>query len=118
MKRYEMIKSKKDFTFIINNQKFRKSDFFVIYKQKANINYPQFGIAISKSFGKAVDRNKIKRQTRNIIDNNKYLFKNGYKYIIMIRKAANDVSYQELSENLVSLVIKEIKWNLKNQKAK
>ena len=109
MKRYEMIKSKKDFTFIINNQKFRKSDFFVIYKQKANINYPQFGIAISKSFGKAVVRNKIKRQTRNIIDNNKYLFKNGYKYIIMIRKAANDVSYQELSENLVSLVIKEIK---------
>lgn len=110
MKRYEMVKNKKDFTQIINNsKKFRKNSYFVIYEQKSDNTFPLFGIAISKSCGNAVDRNKLKRQTRSIIDKNKNLFKNNYKYIIMIRKTAKNIAYQELCKELVSLIKKENK---------
>jgi RNase P protein component len=42
------------------------------------------------------------------MDNNKKLFKNNYDYIIMIRKACQEASFQEMNDSLVSL-INEIK---------
>ena len=109
MKRCEMIKSKKDFNNIINNSKFKKNNFFVVYQQVSNYDIPKFGIAISKNFGNAVDRNKIKRQIRNIVDNNKYLFQNRFNYIIMVRNTVKKISYQEISNNLINLLKKENK---------
>ena len=54
-----------------------------------------------------MDRNRIKRQIRNIIDNNKMLFQKQYRYIIMVKNACNNKTFEELNKNLTSL-IKEI----------
>ena len=106
MKRIETIKDQKLFNNIIRNGKFIKNNFFVIYNIRKENDQINYGIAVSNKLGKAVVRNKLKRQTRAIIDNNRNLFKNGHNYIIMIRKGSVGVEYQILERALVELLEK------------
>ncbi len=106
MKRIETIKDQKLFNNIIKNGQFKKNNFFVIYnimKEEPNIMY---GIAIGKKVGKAHLRNKLKRQTRAIIDSHRNLFQNGHNYIIMIRKGCANAAYNVLEQALVELLEK------------
>lgn len=106
MKRIETIKDQKLFNNIIRNGKFIKNNFFVIYKIRKEEDKINYGIAVSNKLGKAVVRNKLKRQTRAIIDNHRNLFKNAHNYIIMIRKGSVGVDYQVLERALVELLEK------------
>ena len=108
MKRKEMVKSNEDFQEIIHNKRFVTNKLFTIYTKSYPQSYPQFGIAVKKSYGTAVDRNKIKRQVRFLVDNYKKEYKNSVKYIIMIKNTCNNVSFQEMETSFASL-IKEIK---------
>lgn len=106
MKKVEIIKDKKIFTDLIHNGKFKRNQYYVIYFKKmetSNVS-PRFGIAISNKLGNAVIRNKLKRQTKNIIDNNKNLFNNDYFYIIMLRKDINSIAYNKMNEKLIELM--------------
>ena len=67
----------------------------------------KYGIAVSNKLGKAVIRNKLKRQTRAIIDENKNLFKNAFNYIIMIRKTCTEANYSTMNEAFKSLLEKD-----------
>ena len=73
MKKREMIKSKKVFTTLIKTGKFIKTKDYVIYYKENNLEKIRFGIAISNKIGNAVIRNKLKRQTREIIKNLKFI---------------------------------------------
>ena len=108
MKRIETVKSNEDFQEIIHNKKFVTNKLFTIYIKSYQQSYPQFGIAVKKSFGTAVDRNKIKRQVRFLVDNYKKEFKNSAKYIIMIKNTCKNVPFNEMNTSFASL-IKEIK---------
>ena len=108
MKRIEMVKSNEDLQEIIHNKKFVTNKLFTIYPTSYQQSYPQFGIAVKKSFGTAVDRNKIKRQVRFLVDNYKKEFKNSSKYIIMIKNTCKNVPFNEMNTSFASL-IKEIK---------
>lgn len=107
MKRYEMVKSHKDFNNIINNGKYKKNSYFVLYYINNETTYPHFGLAVGKKLGNAVKRNKYKRQLRMIIDNNKKFFNKNKDYIIMIKKDCDNLSYNDMNNELSSL-IKEI----------
>ena len=98
MKKYEIIKNKDIFTDVIHTGRFYRNKYFVIYYKKNdnNSSIPLFGVAITKKLGNAVTRNKLKRQTKNIIDSNKKLFNNNYFYIIMLRKDVNSLNYSEM----------------------
>ena len=100
MKKNEIIKSKKEFSNLIKNSKYIKTNEFVIYYNINNLQQKRFGIAISNKIGNAVIRNKLKRQTREIIDKLKTLFKNNTDYIIMIRKGCLDTSFKNRLDNL------------------
>ena len=76
---------------------------------KRNDSQVRFGLAIGKKVGKAVVRNKLKRQTRAIIDQNKKLFPKGFDYIIMIKRASNGISFTELNNCLVNLMTEKVK---------
>lgn len=107
MKKCEVVKSKHDFNKIINNSPFFKNNSFVIYIRKKEEIKPHFGIAISKKVGNAVERNKLKRQVRAIIDELKDIFPNQRDYIIMIKRSCKEVSFWQMKSDLESL-IKEI----------
>ena len=104
MKKYEIVKEHKDFDDIINTGKYKKGRYFVIYNKDNNLKYNRFGIAVSKKSGHAVDRNRIKRVTRMILETNKNMFKNGYDYIIIVKRNANDMDYQALEKDILSII--------------
>ena len=106
MKKYEVVKKNDEFNDIINTGKYLKNHFYNIYYKDGLQTYPKFGIAVSKKFGNAVERNKVKRQLRYLIDQNKNLFGNSNNYIIMIRKGVKDHSYSEMEEQFVQLLKK------------
>jgi ribonuclease P protein component len=107
MKRIQMIKKQKDFQTIIHNQNYVKNKYYVIYFIENN-DFTHYGMAISKKYGNAVERNKAKRITRNLIDNNKILFKKNLNYIIMIKGPCKNTSFNILNDSMQSL-LKEIK---------
>ena len=86
MKRYEMVKSHEEFNEIINKGNRLKGKYAYIFSKEKEFDKPNFGIAVGKKLGNAVVRNKFKRQFRNIVDKNRFLFKNNNNYIIMINK--------------------------------
>ena len=106
MKKYEVVKKNDDFNDIINTGKCLKSYYYNIYYKDINSLYPKFGIAVSKKYGNAVERNKVKRQVRSLIDHYKNLFSNGKNYIIMIRKGVKALTYSEMEQDLVKLLQK------------
>ena len=106
MKRIEMIKDKNYFNYIIRNGRFVKDDNYTIYFYKNNESnhFTHYGIAIKNSIGNAVLRNRLKRQTRSIIDIHKKLFKKDFDYIIMIRKGCLGVDFHSMSESIENLL--------------
>ena len=104
MKREETIKKKDIFNNIITTGHFIKNNYFIIYSSKNEENKINYGIAISKKVGKAYLRNRLKRQVRAIIDNNRKLFQNNYNYIIMIRKSCSSAKYVDLEKALKDLL--------------
>ena len=105
MKKIEIIKSSDEFTKIIKTGKRVSSNSYSIYYIKNNKDN-RYGISVPTKTGHAVVRNKVKRQTKNIIDNNKKSIQTGYDYVIIIRKGILDLSYQELEKDLVNLMSK------------
>jgi len=102
MKRIETIKSKEEFNNVIRTGKYNKNQYYILYYINNNDN--KFGIAISNKVGHAFIRNRLKRQTRSIIDENRNLFKKGFNYIIMIRKSCVGTNYEILNKALIELI--------------
>ena len=100
MKKKDTIKSREEYSNLIKNGSYIKTKEYVIYYLNNDYNKKRFGLAISNKIGNAVTRNKLKRQTREIIDSLNSLFKNNKDYIIMIRKGCLESSFKEKKENL------------------
>ena len=104
MKKYEVVKKRKDFNLIISTCSFIKNKYFTIYIKKRENNFACFGLAISKKVGNAVTRNNLKRKIRAIIDQHKENFAKNCDYIIMIKRECVLISFHELEKNLVDLI--------------
>ena len=107
MKKNEVVKSHEDFNEVINKGIKKGNKYFLLFAMQKKEERPHFGIAVGKSVGNAVKRNKFKRQIRNIIDNNKLLFKNSYNYIIIVKKDCVGLPYNSLEEKLIDLIRKD-----------
>ena len=67
MKKTYRVKRNIDFQAIIKQKKSVASRQFVLYYAKNDFNHYRAGVSVSKKLGKAVERNKIKRQVREMI---------------------------------------------------
>ena len=104
MKKRDVVKSNELFNEIIQKGKRISNKYFVICMMKKDIKMNNYGIAVGTKVGNAVIRNKIKRQMRNIIDNNIELFPNYQNYIIICKKDVLDISFNEMEKELVTLL--------------
>lgn len=109
MKKKEIIKDSKTFEYVIKNGQKLKNQYYNIFYLINSKNVNQFGLAVGKKIGNAVERNKNKRQIRCIIDQNKSLFKKPYYYIIMVKRDINNLNFNEKEKALISLIEKEKK---------
>lgn len=104
MKEKYRVKNNELFNDIIKKGKqIRSKNFFIYYKDN-DLEYPRFGIAVGTKVGKAVVRNKQKRRFRMLISNNKNLFQNEKDYIIIVKKACLNASYDELDKEIKNIM--------------
>lgn len=99
MKKINIIKSSRDFDRIIKNNKPYIYKDYVIYVEHNTNDVYKFGISAGKKLGNAVNRNKIKRQIRSIIDENVY--QNNFNCIIIVGKGINERTFEERKNNLL-----------------
>ena len=104
MKKIEMIKNHQEFTEIIKNEKYQKNKNFTIYIRKGKYNYPHFGIAVSKKLGNAVERNKLKRRMRVLLDEYKKTLKENNDYIIIMKENTKNLTFEELQNSFQNLI--------------
>ncbi len=104
MRKLYIVKKSKDFEHIINENNCKKNKSFVIYYLENNLKYNRYGISVSKKLGNAVFRNKYKRIIRSIIDNYKKDYIISKDYIIILRRGALSKKYNELKDDLESLL--------------
>ena len=116
MSKLYIVKESKDFKRILDNNKYKASNYFKIFYLNNEYKYSRFGISVSKKLGNAVFRNKYKRKIRAIIDNSKKLYINNKDYIIILRKGAISKSFKELEIDYQSLINSIGKENSNEQK--
>ena len=106
MDKLHTVKKNMEFSNIIHTGKYVKNKCYVIYYKENSYPYYRFGISVSKKLGKAVDRNKYKRQLRNIIDKNKKYYQNSYDYIIIIKNEYVGLDFKSKNDEFVYLIKK------------
>lgn len=104
MKKINIIKSNEEYNRIIKNIRPYKTNAFLIFIEKKEQEKYKFGFSVSKKIGKAVTRNKIKRQLKNILDQN--IYENNFNCIIMVRKGIFDLSFVEIEKSLNNILTK------------
>lgn len=73
----------------------------------------RFGYTLSKKFGKANKRNKVRRRLKEIARLNIEEFKDGHDYVIMPRSHCIELDYKTLEKSLFhcySILKKKMKW--------
>ena len=75
----------------------------VLYARKNRTNTNRVGITVSKKLGKAVVRNRVRRRIREAYRLNEELFLPGWDIVIVARSRAVEVSFQKLTQSLLSL---------------
>ena len=106
MKKINVVKRNDEFNLIMNKGQCIKNKYFVLYTKNNNLDIYRFGISVGKKVCNAVNRNKLKRQVRNILDYHKNLYSKSKDYIIIVRKSSLNEEYNILERNLVELLEK------------
>ncbi|MDD4624810.1 MAG: ribonuclease P protein component [Candidatus Paceibacterota bacterium] len=101
---------KKDFEKVLKKGKGFKQKTLFLKAVENGLPWSRFGIIVSKKTAKrAVDRNKIKRQIREIIWRNIDRARKGYDLVFMAWPEIKDKSYEEKSL-IVENSLKKIKF--------
>lgn len=99
MKKINILKNSRDFDRIIKKYKPYKYKDYIIYLEKDTNDVYKFGLSVGKKIGNAVNRNKIKRQLKSIIDQKDY--QNNFNCIIIVGRGINERTFEEKKENLL-----------------
>lgn len=92
MKKVNRITSNEDFAKIVHSIKPIKSECFLVYSKANNLGFGRVGLSVSKKLGKAIVRNKIKRQVRAICDG--LIDYSNFTYDVVIVVRAPFLSYE------------------------
>ena len=94
------IRKKKDFQALYSEGKRYFTENFIIFIRKNGLEFPRLGITVTRKYGKAVKRNRMKRLIREFFRQNKKLFKVGYDYLIVVKKDCKLKNYWQVKEEL------------------
>lgn len=105
MNKEHIVKNNEDFQRIINHNKpYKYKDYIIYIEKNSNITGYYFGFSVGTKIGKAVVRNKIKRQLRSIVSKKNY--QNGFNCIIIVSSNILKRTYQEMEESLLEILLK------------
>jgi ribonuclease P protein component len=105
MKKEYRVKKSSDIEKIIKDKKSTGNKYFVVYiKENHDNDHFKAAISVSKKYGNAVKRNKIKRQTREIVYKLDIL--PVYDVFVVIKNSANELDFDQIKANITSLIKK------------
>lgn len=116
MKKVYRIKKNSEIDAIIQNKKSSGDRRFVIYTANSQNEHFRFAISIGKKYGGAVERNKIKRQLRMIINNHSKDIPS-FDFVIVVKKDASGLSFAEIEANILKRLSKFKKTEQSNEKS-
>ena len=109
MKKFLRIKKNEEFQVILKNGKYFANRQFVVYyiveKEKIDINHFLCGISVGKKLGHAVLRNHIKRRIRACLNNYKKQIPANIRMIIMARKGCINISHEQFEKGIYHLLV-------------
>jgi len=104
----ERLRLRKDFDRVFKEGKVVQNDYLVMLYRKNGLGYSRIGIVVKRRFGKAHDRNRIKRWIREIYRRWKMEFPKGYDYVFLTRKKLSDefedTNFWEIKEKIHDLL--------------
>jgi len=120
--RNERLRKKADFDRVFKQGNVVQDNFFVVLYVRNGLPFSRIGVSVKKKFGKAHDRNRLRRIVKEIFRKNKSAFLPGYDILVIARKELSDsfksgkADYHILSDHLLGLLsgIAEQEKNEKN----
>ncbi len=86
--------------------KAKRSRHFVVVELKGESEEKKIGITVSKRVGNAVKRNRVKRLIREFFRKNRESVRGGAIYIVIARKNAHTLGYDEVYKELSRFMFK------------
>lgn len=106
MKKEYRVKKSSEIEMIIRTKKSASNKHFVLYKRENHENtHFRFAVSVSKKYGNAVKRNKMKRQIREIVS--RLEIKDNLDIFIVVRPKIPNLSYAELDASLQNLMARQ-----------
>ena len=99
MNKKYIIRKNEDILKIIKTGQKKVFSHFNVYRKKNNIENSRFCISVSKKLGNAVERNKLKRQVKDILMKN--LLPKNEDYVIIMGSSFKGLSFKEKKEALL-----------------
>jgi len=93
----EHIRKRKDFLAVIASGQKLQTEHFIIYMKVNSQPFSRLGITVSRQVGKA---NRVKRLLREFFRLHKKDFYRGLDLVIIAKKGAADLTYQQVSGEL------------------
>ena len=104
MKAAVTVKKNHEFRRIYRRGKTAVGPGLVIYCQKNRRGMSRLGITVSTKLGKAVVRNRVRRQIREIYRLNRPAMRSGWDVIVVARMRAVQMSYWKLNQSYLRLL--------------
>jgi len=105
MKKEYRIKKSDEIELVMKKGLSKANRTFIVYKYK-NPEIEKYRVAISapKKLGKAVIRNKVKRQMRAILQQNDSYLKDGHDYFIIARPDVLEIDFATATKQLIHVL--------------
>lgn len=109
-KKYRLAK-REDFNKVYRYGKSMANHQFVLYylPLPGNDDF-RLGVSVSKKVGNAVVRNRLRRMMKEIVRLKKENMATHYDYILIARKPAAEMSYQEMEKSIFHVIRKAGLW--------
>ena len=106
LKKQFRIRNGKEYNTIYKYGKKYGGRFLLVYLLNKDASGNRFGVVTSKKVGKAVKRNRVKRQIRAVIRLNKDMLKGNNDVIVIARYHTYGATYKELENDFLRIMKK------------
>lgn len=95
---------RKDFEAVYRGGKRRAGPHFVVFGLRNGLDVTRFGSSVSRALGGAAERNRIRRQVREIVRLHRRGIETGWDIVIQPRRTVAQAPYASLAKELVELL--------------